>query len=298
MVSTAATANPYHSRVLPSWEIGERVDPVVWSEPGAAGPLSRADVDHYATRGYLVLPQLFTGPEIAALVAEAHRLEAEADRSRDDVIVEPDSDVVRSVFRVHRDSPVMRTFISDPRLAGAARQLLGGDVYIHQSRVNFKAAFEGKSFPWHSDFETWHIEDGMPRMRALSASILLTPNTEHNGPLLVIPGSHRRFVRCVGETPADHFRQSLRKQEYGVPAREALVQLAEQGGYASCIGPPGTVVLFDCNLMHGSGGNITSLPRHNVFAVFNSVDNRLVQPFGGTAPRPGFLAERDGGVVA
>ncbi len=298
MASIAAVEHPYHSRVLPSWEIAERVDPVVWTDLAAAtGPLSRADLEHYATRGYLVLPELFSGPEIAALAAEAHRLEAEADRGRDDVIVEPGSDAVRSVFRVHRDSPVMRSFIGDARLAGAARQLLGGDVYIHQSRVNFKAAFEGKAFPWHSDFETWHIEDGMPRMRALSASILLTPNTEHNGPLLVIPGSHRRFVRCVGETPEDHFRQSLRKQEYGVPDREALTRLADEGGYASCTGRPGSVVLFDCNLMHGSGGNITSLPRHNVFVVYNSVDNQLVQPFGGTAPRPEFLAERDAIVV-
>jgi ectoine hydroxylase len=240
-----------------------------------------------------VIPRLFSAAETAALAAEAYRLEAEADRTRDDVIVEPGSNAVRSVFRVHRTSSVMRRFIGDPRIAGAARQLLGGEVYIHQSRVNFKAAFEGKAFPWHSDFETWHIEDGMPRMRALSASILLTPNTEHNGPLMVIPGSHRRFVRCVGETPADHFRQSLRKQEYGVPDREALTELAADGGYASCIGAPGTVVLFDCNLMHGSGGNITSMPRHNVFVVYNSVENRLTRPFGGTPPRPDFLAERD-----
>jgi ectoine hydroxylase len=100
-------------------------------------------------------------------------------------------------------------------------------------------------------------------------------------------------VRCVGATPQDHFKESLRKQEYGVPAREALTQLAEEAGYASCIGDPGSVVLFDCNLMHGSTSNITSLPRHNVFVVYNSVDNRLVAPFGGTPARPEFLAERD-----
>jgi ectoine hydroxylase len=301
MMATIRPIEPYQSRVLPAWEIAERVDPVVWPDPDAAsslGPLSRADVQLYASRGYLVLSQLFKPAELGRVIAEAHRLEHEADRSRDDVIVEPGSSAVRSVFRVHRDSPAMHGVIADPRLAGAARQLLGSDVYIHQSRVNFKAAFEGKAFPWHSDFETWHIEDGMPRMRALSASILLTPNTEHNGPLMVIPGSHRRYVRCVGETPADHFRDSLRKQEYGVPEHEALRRLAEEGGYASCIGPPGTVVLFDSNLMHGSSGNITSMPRHNVFVVHNSVDNRLIRPFGGTAARPEFLAERDGSELA
>ena len=52
-----------------------------------------------------------------------------------------------------------------------AEQILGSQVYIHQSRVNLKPGFKGKEFYWHSDFETWHIEDGMPRMRALSCSI-------------------------------------------------------------------------------------------------------------------------------
>jgi ectoine hydroxylase len=159
--------------------------------------------------------------------------------------------------------------------------------------VNFKPAFEGKSFQWHSDFETWHVEDGMPRMRALSVSVLLTRNTEHNGPLLVVPGSHLRYVRCVGETPPEHFKQSLRTQMYGVPDRDSLTRLTADHDIVSCTGEPGTVVLFDCNLMHGSAGNITPLPRHNVFLVYNSVANRLVAPYGGTPARPQFLAERD-----
>jgi ectoine hydroxylase len=284
-------SDPYVSRTGARWELAERHEPVVWGQ--APGPLGTAQLDHYDRRGYLVLPSLFSASEVAELLAEAERLARQADRTRDDVIIEPGSDVVRSVFRVHQDSALIARVTADPRLAGAARQLLGEPVYIHQSRVNFKAAFEGKAFPWHSDFETWHVEDGMPRMRALSASILLTTNTEHNGPLLVIPGSHRRYVRCVGETPPEHFRQSLRKQAYGVPDPEALAVLARDGGYASCTGPAGTVVLFDSNLMHGSAGNITSLPRHNVFVVYNAQSNRLVAPFGGMPPRPAFLAERE-----
>jgi ectoine hydroxylase len=287
-------ADPYASRTAARWEIAERVDPVVWpGSAGITGPLSAGHIAHYAEHGFVVLPRWFAAAEVAAFLAETERMAAAADRGRDDVIAEPGSDVVRSLFRIHRDSPLLAGALADTRLVGAARQLLGEDVYLHQSRVNFKAAFEGKAFPWHSDFETWHVEDGMPRMRALSASLLLTTNTEHNGPLLVIPGSHRRYVRCVGETPPEHFRQSLRQQAYGVPDREALVLLARDAGYASCTGPAGTVVLFDCNLMHGSAGNITALPRHNIFAVYNADSNRLVAPFGGTPPRPAFLAERD-----
>mgnify|MGYP006151706647 CR=1 FL=1 len=70
----------------------------------------------------------------------------------------------------------------------------------------------------------------MPRMRALSMSVLLAENTPHNGPLMLIPGSHRQYLTCVGETPEDHYRQSLKRQEYGVPDGESLTKLAQQGG--------------------------------------------------------------------
>lgn len=52
------------------------------------------------------------------------------------------------------------------RLLNVARQILGSEVYIHQFRANMKPGFLGKEFYWHSDFETWHVEDGMPSMRA------------------------------------------------------------------------------------------------------------------------------------
>src|SRR5690606_8361003 len=161
-----------------------------------------------------------------------------------------------SLFRLHRTSELFQRITQLPRVVGMIRQLLGDDVYVHQSRINFKPAFDGKEFFWHSDFETWHIEDGMPRMRAISMSLRLTENHEFNGPLMVVPGSHRHFVRCVGRTPDDHYQQSLKKQQYGVPSREAMAWLVDQGGIVAPKGPPGSAVFFDCNLMHGSCGNL------------------------------------------
>jgi ectoine hydroxylase len=287
---TSAAGDPYVSRVGTQWAMVERQDPVRWGHRD--GPLAAHELDTFVAHGFVVMRGLLSRSEVSALLAAAEARAAAADRTRDDVIVEPDSDAVRSLFRVHVEPGPFQDLAQDPRLAGVARQLLDDEVYIHQSRINFKPAFEGKAFPWHSDFETWHIEDGMPRMRALSASLLLTENDEHNGPLLLIPGSHRRYVRCVGATPPDHFKQSLRKQQYGVPDRQALTQLVDAGGIVSVTGPPGTVVFFDCNVMHGSSANITPTPRHNVFLVFNAVSNRLVAPYGGTVPRPEFLATR------
>jgi len=134
----------------------------------------------------------------------------------------------------------------------------------------------------------------MPRMRAVSLSINLTENNEFNGPLMLVDGSHRKYIRCAGETPDDHFKASLRKQEYGVPSSDALRMLVEEGeGITAPKGGPGSATLFDCNTMHGSVANLSPYPRTNLFLVFNSVENRLVNPFGGKPPRPEFLGERD-----
>ena len=208
-------------------------------------------------------------------------------------IQEPDSGAIRSVFAIHKDNPLFARVAADERIAGIARFILGGDVYVHQSRMNFKPGFSGKEFYWHSDFETWHVEDGMPRMRCLSCSILLTDNESHNGPLMLMPGSHRHYVRCVGATPENHYEKSLRKQEIGVPDQHSLSELANLHGIDSALGPAGSVVFFDCNCMHGSGDNITPFPRSNVFIVFNSVENTAVEPFAAPVRRPEFIGARD-----
>ncbi len=295
MTANAATlsnraADPYWSRLEDHWEAVDRCDPVIWGE--AAGPWSREVVDAYAAGGYHFASGLFSTDEAATLLHEANQLAATADRKAPGVISEPGSGVVRSVFRIHRDHEVFAAVCRDPRIVEPVRQMLGGDVYIHQSRINYKPAFDGKEFFWHSDFETWHVEDGMPRMRAVSVSIALTENNEFNGPLMVVPGSHRLYVRCVGATPENHFEQSLKKQEYGVPSRDAMQLLVERGGIVAPKGPAGSALFFDCNLMHGSVGNLSPYPRTNLFVVFNSVDNPVVEPFGGQPPRPDFLAER------
>lgn len=283
----------YPSRHALQPELRPRLDPVVHGVWNERAPLSRSDAEQFDRDGYLVLHDLFSEGEIRLLRSETHRLLADPSSCAPETIIrEPGGDEVRSIFRIHAQSRLMARLAADARLAGVAQFLLDDEVYIHQSRLNYKPGFRGKEFYWHSDFETWHVEDGMPRMRALSMSVLLEENDAHNGPLMLVPGSHRQFLTCVGETPADHYRSSLRKQEYGVPDEQSLAAMVREKGIVAATGRPGTVIIFDCNMMHGSNGNITPLPRSNAFFVYNAMSNALTEPFGAPAPRPEFVATR------
>ena len=293
MTTQTLIRDRYPSRLRDSAEMLERAEPVV---RGTAddGPLTQDQLDAFDRDGMLQLPGVFSNDEVEAMAAELRRMSAEPTvRSQDACIIEPESEQVRSIFDVPAFSDHIRDVIADDRVAGAARQILASEVYLHQTRINYKPGFGGAGFDWHSDFETWHTEDGMPGMRCLSASILLTDNHGQNGPLMLMPGSQRTFLTCVGETPEDNYKSSLRKQETGIPDRTMLELLYKRHGIHTATGAAGTLLLFDCNTIHGSNGNITPDPRSNVFAVFNSVENTLADPFAAASPRPEFIASRD-----
>jgi len=284
----------YPSRQQAEPVLLDRQDPVIHSGGGAPPPsITPQQVEDYARDGFVVLRDVFNAVEVETLQEELERLRSAPHiRVLPEAFTESDNNELRSLFRVHELSEKFGELAGDPRLANIARYILNDEVYVHQSRVNLKPACRGKGFYWHSDFETWHVEDGMPRMRALSMSIALTENTIYNGSLMLMPGSHRTYVACVGETPEENYKQSLKNQYIGVPDDGSLKKLHDELGIVVPTGPPGTVTVFDCNTMHGSASNISPLPRSNVFFVYNSIGNRVEAPFCDREPRPDFIGTR------
>ncbi|MBQ0724533.1 MAG: ectoine hydroxylase [Cycloclasticus sp.] len=288
-----ATEDVYPSRNGQTAKLVKRHDPVVYAPENSRAPIASSSIRQFEEQGFMVLDNVFSPQEVKEFLVESARLRSNAsDQQGMGTITETGRNDVRSVFHVHDSSPVFKKLASDERLAGLARYILNDDVYIHQSRLNYKPGFHGKEFYWHSDFETWHVEDGMPRMRALSISITLTENFSQNGPLMLIPGSHQQYAVCSGETPGNNHQASLKKQEYGIPSNDCLSSLVEEQGIVNATGKPGSVIVFDCNAIHGSNGNITPYPRANVFFVYNALSNKVAQPFCEQPPRPEHICTR------
>src|SRR5699024_4793621 len=182
IADTQTAARPvdvYRTRLADRSQVEPRPHPVVWGDD-PSGPLTAEQVTEYDRRGYHTAEGVLSDEDIAACLSEVPRItEQLGDDER--VVRESTSGDVRSLFAVHQLSDEIARICAREDIVGVARQILGDDVYIHQSRMNLKPGFAGGPFYWHSDFETWHAEDGMPRPRALSVSLALTPNLETNG---------------------------------------------------------------------------------------------------------------------
>lgn len=273
----------------------DRMDPVVHTpeERLSDGPLSTEQVREFDERGFLFFDSFFSKDEMEGFIRELQDYEEDEDvKAAEGTVLEPGKQEIRSIFGIHEISDRFVRLTRDPQLLKIVQQLLDSEVYIHQSRINYKPGFKGKGFNWHSDFETWHSEDGMPRMRCLSCSIVMTDNNEFNGPLMLIPGSHKKFIPCTGRTPEDNYKESLKSQSLGVPDAASLTKMMTENSIEAPKGPPGSLIIFECNTLHGSNTNMSCWPRSNLFFVYNSVHNTLEEPFCGNKPRPEFLANR------
>jgi len=226
--------------------------------------LSEQQLERLDRDGFLVLADLFSPAEVAALRAPLSAIFAEDHPAN---IREKASGVVRTAMGLHLRHPIYGKLVRHPRLVEPARQIAGEALYVQQAKVNVKAAFTGEEWQWHYDFATHHGEDGVPLPRALNLHVFLDDVGEFNGPLFFLPGSHRH-----GPQPA-WLDEVTTSYPLWVVERETVAQLAGERGIVSATGPAGTGLIFvDC-LVHGSPANLSPWDRAIFSLILNPVGN-------------------------
>jgi ectoine hydroxylase len=226
----------------------------------------------------LFLPDVFSAEESAFLRSEADRLYG---LDREEVWRES-SGAPRTAFAAQAYSEPFRVLGVHPRLVEPLVQLLGGPVYLHQYKVNAKAAFDGEVWQWHQDYGTWQRDDDMPEPLAMNIAVFLDEVSAANGPLLFIPGSHREGVYQAGH--------DLATTSYPLWTldRETITRLATERGIVAPTGPPGCVLVFHGNLVHASPPNISPFGRVIAYLSLCRVDNHIRR-----FKRPEWIAHRD-----
>ena len=156
--------------------------------------LSADQLRDFDEQGYLFFPNCFSEEEIALLRDDA---EAILKLDRQEVWREK-TGAPRTAFAAHTFNETFRLLASHPRLVEPLRQLFGEDVYVHQFKLNAKAAFEGDVWQWHQDYGTWARDDGMPQARAMNIAVFLDEVMPINGALMLISKSHKQGVLKAG----------------------------------------------------------------------------------------------------
>jgi ectoine hydroxylase len=234
--------------------------------------------------GYLFFPGLFTPEETQTLNDAVPELYS---RREDYNVREKGKDAVRTNFAAHMYSEPFAKLARHPRMIEPVESLLGEKLYMHQFKINGKMAFEGDVWQWHQDYGTWLNDDHMPTERAMNIAIFLDDVTEHNGPLMFIPGSHKK-----GVVEAKHDLTTTSYPLWTVDNNliRQLVQRAggKEGGIVSPKGPSGSMILFHSCLVHASGSNLSPFDRVSVYLSLCAVSNHIRRH-----KRPEYIAHRD-----
>jgi ectoine hydroxylase len=241
--------------------------------------LTPSQLNQFERDGWLMLENLFSAEEVATLMDDVPRIFA---LRRDEVVREKDGETPRSAFAAQTYSDPFRRLGRHPRLIEPVQKILDGPVYLHQFKVNAKAAFDGDVWQWHQDYGTWQRDDGMPEPRALNIALFLEDVTTFNGPLMFIPGSHNDGVLGAGHDTA------TTSYPLWTLDQKTVAALANEKGMLAPLGKAGSVLMFHSNLVHGSPGNMSPFSRTIVYISACHVDNHIRQ-----FNRPKWIAHRD-----
>lgn len=241
--------------------------------------LTPEQLERFDRDGYVFFPSLFSAEEMKALTDEVPAIFAQR---RPENVREKGSDAVRTNFAAHMYNPVFARLARHPRMIEPVQQVFGEDLYMHQFKINGKAAFDGDVWQWHQDYGTWKNDDEMPSARAMNIAIFLNDVNEFNGPLMFIPGSHR-----LGVLEAEHDTATTSYPLWTIN-HDTIAKLVERGGIVAPKGPPGSMIMFHSCLVHASTSNLSPWNRVSVYLSLCAVSNHIRR-----FKRPGFIAHRD-----
>ena len=246
--------------------------------------LTKEQKEVFDKEGYLFFPSHFSQKEIQYLssaVPELYEVREEYN------FREKGSDAVRTNFAAHLYSTPFAKLARHPRMIQPVEDLLQEKLYMHQFKINGKMAFEGDIWQWHQDYGTWFNDDLMPSARAMNVAIFLDEVTEFNGPLLFIPGSHKK-----GVIKANHDLTTTSYPLWTID-NNLIKQLVDRagghdGGIVSPKGPAGSMIVFHSCLVHASSNNLSPFNRISVYLSLCAVSNHIRR-----FKRKEYIAHRD-----
>lgn len=217
-------------------------------------------VEQFREQGFCRIESLYQPADVAALSRKTDEVMACAAGIAGETAVfdledshTADDPRVRRIKRPHAVDPLFWDYACYEPLVAIVAALVGPSIRLHHSKINLKAARYGAPLEWHQD---WAFIPHSNQDLAI-ASVMIDAVDLDNGPMLVIPGSHRRLL---DHHDGDWFVGAIKPDSL------------DTGRAVPIVGPPGTVTLHHPLLVHGSALNRSSRDRRLLFYEYAAAD--------------------------
>jgi len=173
---------------------------------------------------------------------------------------------VRRLRQVYRRDIVFREWMESEKIRPLLRQILGEDPVItiaHHNSIMTKMPHTSTETSWHQDIRYWHFEND----NLVSVWLALAEETDENGVLEFIPGSHKMVFGPGQFDEKEYFIENETKNRLLIETKEQTVLRK------------GDVVFFHSKLLHRANRNQTEEPK---ISFVYTVHGRSNHPIAGT----------------
>ena len=238
--------------------------------------LSSEQVDAFWRDGVVVAEDAVTPEQLAALRAvfdgwvEESRAHAEDygetvdGRARFDLQPghSPETPGLRRVQSPEEVSDVYAGVMREAATVDMVADLIGPNLRFHHGKVNSKLPGTATQVKFHQDFPF----QPMSNDDIITCLLFLDDVTLENGPLEVVPGSHRGPL--YSHWHAGRFT--------GAVADDVTAEVAQKA--VPCTGKAGSVCLMHSSLLHGSAPNLSDGPRTLYITTYYAEDAVELSP--------------------
>jgi len=221
------------------------------------------DVASYEEQGYLVVPNVLSESELDVVRGELAELvdKASGVTENDAVYDLEDSHTqaapkVRRIKEPHAVMPSVAALVRHRGMIEILTRLIGPGVRFQTSKLNMKSAGDGAAVEWHQDWAFYpHTNDDL-----VAVGIMLDDVDRNNGPLCVLPGSHRGAIH-------DHHANG-----YFCGAIDPIESPIDFSSAVELTGSAGSMTFHHVRAVHGSAPNRSTRSRNLLLFQFAAVD--------------------------